>query len=116
MSGDVNFSPELNDLHHVHNITIILVHNSQASEALKVCAHETIEFDTLLADVPAPKQYKTGSSPTIVIVKGLPNVENGKLRHRLSRLADNCGGKVKNVDRSNGTAIVSFTNEDLARK
>ncbi len=56
VSGDVNFSPELNDLRHIHNITVILVHNSQASDALKVFAHTLINFDEFLRDVEAPRE------------------------------------------------------------
>ena len=55
ISGDVNFSPELNDLRHIHNITIVLVHNQQASEALKVFANTLINFDDFLRDVGPPK-------------------------------------------------------------
>ena len=56
VSGDVNFSPELNDLRHVHNFTILLVHNRVASEALKVFAHKCIDYDDFLQDVDAPRE------------------------------------------------------------
>ena len=56
ISGDVNFSSELTDLRHVHNITIVLVHNRQASEALKVFANKLINFDDFLEDVDAPHE------------------------------------------------------------
>ena len=56
ISGDVNFSSELTDLRHVHNITIVLVHNPQASQALKVFAHKLIDFYEFLEDVEAPQQ------------------------------------------------------------
>lgn len=56
ISGDVNFSSELTDLRHVHNITIVLVHNPQASQALKVFAHKLIDFYEFLEDVEPPQQ------------------------------------------------------------
>ena len=56
ISGDINFSSELTDLRHVHNITIVLVHNPQASDGLKVFAHTLISFDEFLADVEAPHE------------------------------------------------------------
>ena len=115
VSGDINFSPELNDLRHVHNITIVLMHNACATEALKVCAHKTILFDEFVTDVDAPKK-QIPLIPATVYVQGLPNMEVGKLRSRLSRLADNCGGKVLKVDRVSGTARVLFRNEDWAIK
>lgn len=51
-----------------------------------------------------------------MLVKGLPPLDTDKLRARLSRLADNCGGKVVNVDRRNGTAKVLFRSPDWATK
>ena len=51
ISGDANFSPELNDLRYVHNITIILLHSRQASDALKEFANTVIDFDSFLDDV-----------------------------------------------------------------
>lgn len=115
VSGDINFSPELNDLRHVHNIYIVLMHNACATEALKVCANKTILFDEFVADVEPPKR-QIALAPATVYVQGLPNIEPGKLRNRLSRLADNCGGKVLKVDRVSGTARVLFRNEDWAIK
>ena len=58
VSGDVNFSSEMNDLRHVYNITTIIVHNKQASEALKVCAHTTICYKDFIKDVAQSPQRK----------------------------------------------------------
>ena len=63
ISGDVNFSPELNDLRHVHNITIVLVHNQFASDALKVFAHRLISYDKFLEDVEPPREPQASFSP-----------------------------------------------------
>ena len=51
ISGDVNFAPELKDLHHSHNVTITLVHNRQASDALKAFANNLFLFDELVKDL-----------------------------------------------------------------
>ncbi len=51
ISGDVNFSTELNDLRYIHNITIVLLHSPQASIALKDFAHTAIDFTEFVADV-----------------------------------------------------------------
>ncbi len=51
ISGDVNFSPELNDLRYIHNITIVLLHSSHASVALKDFANTAIDFESFIADV-----------------------------------------------------------------
>ena len=115
VSGDINFSPELNDLNHVHNFRIVLLHNLQATEALKVCAHSTLLFDEFVSDVETYRRT-VAPSPTTVLVRGLPSIDPGRLRSRLSRLADNCGGKVIDVSRPPGTARVLFKSQDVARK
>ena len=55
MSSDVNFSSELNDLRHVHNMSIVLVHSRFTSDALKVFAHQLVDYEQFLEDVEAPK-------------------------------------------------------------
>lgn len=117
VSGDVNFSPELNDLNHVHNIRIILLHNAQASEALKVCAHLTVLFEDFLTSVGPPHKTFSTLVQTVVLVRGFaPSIEVGKVRNRISRLADNCGGKVIDVGHPPGTARVLFRSEEAAKK
>ena len=56
ISGDINFSSELTDLRHIHNITIILVHNPSASEGLKVFAHTLINYNEFIQDVEPPQK------------------------------------------------------------
>ena len=56
ISGDVNFSAELNDLTNCHNLTVVLVHNTQASDALKVFASRLVNYDHFIADVQPPSQ------------------------------------------------------------
>ena len=56
ISGDVNFSMELNDLIHLHNITVVLVHNLQASDALKVFANRLVIYDDFIKDVIPPSK------------------------------------------------------------
>ena len=115
VSGDVNFSFELNDLRHVHNMTTILVHNAYTSEALKVCAHTTILFEDFLLDV--AQQHKMATpTPTVLVVKSLPSGDPWKIKNRLSRLADNCGGKVLHVDSSSRSARILFRTKEYAIK
>ena len=56
VSSDVNFSSELSDLRHVHNLTIVLVHSRFTSDALKVFAHQQVDYELFLEDVEAPKE------------------------------------------------------------
>ena len=55
VSSDVNFSSELNDLRHVHNMTIVLVHSKFTSDALKVFAQQLVNYEQFLEDVEGPK-------------------------------------------------------------
>ena len=54
ISGDVNFSMELNDLMHLHNLTVVLVHNVNASNALKAFAHRLVAYEAFIMDVDPP--------------------------------------------------------------
>ena len=115
VSGDVNFSFELNDLRHVHNMTTILVHNEYTSDALKVCAHQTVLFEDFIKDV-GPQQRFVQPIPTVLIVYSLPPIEPWKIKNRLSRLADNCGGRVLNVDPGSRTSRILFRSREYAMK
>ena len=55
VSSDVNFSSELNDLRHVHNMTIVLVHSRFTSDALKVFAQQLVSYEQFLEDVEGPR-------------------------------------------------------------
>ena len=59
ISGDVNFAPVLNKLRYTNNMTIILIHNVQASMDLKTFANECYCFDEFIADIP------TGDVPSV---------------------------------------------------
>lgn len=58
ISGDVNFSMELNDLMNVHNLTVVLVHNSVAADALKVFANRLVGYEEFIKDVEPPSQHQ----------------------------------------------------------
>ncbi|XP_054289728.1 meiosis regulator and mRNA stability factor 1-like [Macrosteles quadrilineatus] len=94
ISGDVNFAPDLCDLRHRYKIYVILVHNDSCSESLIMCAHETYRFSNLVANLPMRSNVST-NQPSEVTVSGLPlHHDAGKVRARLKRLAENCGGRV----------------------
>ncbi|RZF43498.1 hypothetical protein LSTR_LSTR005234 [Laodelphax striatellus] len=96
ISGDVNFAPDLSDLRHRKKIYIILVHNDCVSETLILNADEHHSFQLLVKSLP----HRTiPAKPTFqsyeVLVSNLPaNREPNKVRGRLKRLAENCGGRV----------------------
>ncbi len=67
ISGDVNFSTELNDLRYIHNITIVLLHSPQASVALKDFAHTIIDFSKFVEDVNGLLQHAPAKVRTICV-------------------------------------------------
>ncbi len=56
ISGDVNFSIELNDMMNQHNLNVVLVHNVNASNALKVFARALVSYEDFIADVEPPSR------------------------------------------------------------
>lgn len=50
-----------------------------------------------------------------VIVRNLPQTyDHAKLKNRLKKLSDNCGGRVVFVSLETGNAVVRFSNLDIA--
>lgn len=55
---DVNFSSDLSDFRHRHNIRIILIHRGRAHQSLIACAHEHYEFSSIANDLPPRSPLK----------------------------------------------------------
>ncbi|KAL7299894.1 hypothetical protein TKK_0007222 [Trichogramma kaykai] len=117
ISGDVNFASDLSDLKHRKKIHVILLHNTNTSEALIMCADEHYEFSNLLKKLPPRSPTKQlGNQETFdILVNNLPeDKETSKIKHRLKQLSYNCGGRVIQI-RSN-MAVVRFTSQELAER
>ena len=56
ISGDVNFSTDLNDLRNCHKFNIVLVHNTWARESLKAFAHKTFVWEEFVHSVEDKKE------------------------------------------------------------
>lgn len=74
ISGDVNFSMELNDLMNVHNLTVVLVHNTVASDALKVFANRLVEYEGFIKDVEPPSQHQVSMGMGMGMVWWSPRI------------------------------------------
>lgn len=95
ITGDINFAPDICDLRHRKKIHVILLHNDICSESLILCANENHSFSSLVSSLPYRGNMKTGNQPAEVFVNNLPAGQDpARIRHRLKRLAENCGGKV----------------------
>ncbi|CAG9863540.1 unnamed protein product [Phyllotreta striolata] len=117
ISGDINFASDLSDLRYRRKIRVILVHNVNAADALILCANEHHSFTELIKDIP---ENKIKTQPTVhetsfLTVTNLPkNFDVIRLKNRLRFLIENCGGKIFNIDTSEGSAVIKFSNLDNA--
>ncbi|XP_022900382.2 meiosis regulator and mRNA stability factor 1 isoform X1 [Onthophagus taurus] len=113
ISGDINFAGDLSDLRYRKKIQVILIHNCNAADALISCANKSYAYGSLTENLPLLKTKI--SSQYEILIENLPiNCGMKKLRNRLNRLSDNCGGKVINVDIKLGAAVLVFSNYNFA--
>ncbi|CAH0384516.1 unnamed protein product [Bemisia tabaci] len=95
ISGDINFAADLCDLRHRKKIHVILLHNEVCSENLMLCATENHSFKALTETLPLRGALKNGNQPVEVLVSNLPlGQDAARIRNRLKRLSENCGGRV----------------------
>ncbi|XP_063240697.1 meiosis regulator and mRNA stability factor 1 isoform X1 [Bacillus rossius redtenbacheri] len=95
-------------------IHVILLHNCSTSEALILCANEHHLFSGLTESIPL-KSSKRGDSPSELLVSNLPDDRDpGRVRLRLKKLSDNCGGRVVAV--SSSSATIRFSNHVCASR
>ncbi|EEB14807.1 conserved hypothetical protein [Pediculus humanus corporis] len=95
ISGDVNFAGDLNDLRHRKKIHVILVHHSNVSKALVLCASEHYSFADLVEKIPMREIVQNDNTLYEVIVSNLPeDKEPAKVKCRLKQLCENSGGRV----------------------
>ncbi|KAK3909373.1 Meiosis regulator and mRNA stability factor 1 [Frankliniella fusca] len=115
ISGDVNFAADLTDLRHRKKIHVILIHNNNTSETLILCANEHYNFSSLVENLPPRGAFKSGNQPVEVIIFNIPpDKDMGKIKNRLRKLSDNCGGRVGQIiyDR----AIIRFPSIEFANR
>ncbi|XP_026275264.1 meiosis regulator and mRNA stability factor 1 isoform X2 [Frankliniella occidentalis] len=115
ISGDVNFAADLTDLRHRKKIHVILIHNNNTSETLILCANEHYNFSGLVENLPLRGAFKSGNQPVEVIIFNIPpDKDMGKVKNRLRKLSDNCGGRVGQIiyDR----AIIRFPSIEFATR
>uniref|UniRef100_A0A1B6J5V4 HTH OST-type domain-containing protein n=1 Tax=Homalodisca liturata TaxID=320908 RepID=A0A1B6J5V4_9HEMI len=115
ISGDINFAPDLCDLRHRKKIHVILVHSDSCSESLILCANQHFHFSAIVANLPFRGEVKSVYQPAELRVSALPLAyDPAKVRLKLKRLTENCGGKVSEVVGDN--AMVRFTSIEAAMR
>ncbi|XP_066603618.1 meiosis regulator and mRNA stability factor 1 isoform X2 [Prorops nasuta] len=117
ISGDINFAADLSDLRHRKKIHIILLHKSNTSKALILCANEHYDFMSLAKPLPSRTPSKVSESCDLLVCNLPEDKDVVIIKRRLKQLSENCGGRVLEIQSS--TAIIRFTTEisaDRAQK
>ncbi len=70
LSGDVNFSPELNDLRFRCGFEVILIHGDQVSEALLATASRGFSFTQLINDIPQKTKAYVCDDVCVLVLYG----------------------------------------------
>uniref|UniRef100_T1J9E0 Meiosis regulator and mRNA stability factor 1 n=1 Tax=Strigamia maritima TaxID=126957 RepID=T1J9E0_STRMM len=116
ITGDINFNTELHEMRYRKHFNVVLVHNKQTSEALKICANQCISFEEFAADIPI-KEASNAPESVMVVVNNLPKSSDAKrIKSRLCQLVYPYGGKVVDVFLPTGEAFVDFTSETAANR
>lgn len=111
----MNFAADLTDLRHRKKIHVILIHNSNTSETLILCANEHYNFSNIVENLPLRGAFKSGNQPVEVTVSNLPvDKELGRVKNRLRKLSDNCGGRVGQIIHDRAT--IRFTSIESASR
>lgn len=123
ISSDVNFAADLSDLRYRKKIHVILVHNSNVADALILCASETYNFTSITETIPPVVKNKrenkaVATQSSELHVCNLPTTKNSEkaVKSRLRLLSDNCGGRVLNIDKDCGIALIRFSSPDVAKR
>uniref|UniRef100_A0A8D8QAS1 Meiosis arrest female protein 1 n=1 Tax=Cacopsylla melanoneura TaxID=428564 RepID=A0A8D8QAS1_9HEMI len=117
ISGDVNFAADLSDLRHRKKMHVILLHNDRCSDSLILCASEHHDYTALVSNLPlrGTTCKITASGPAEVLVTGLPpGMDHSRIRNRLKRLSENCGGRVGII--TDYATTIRFPNYEFASR
>ncbi|KAL1452642.1 hypothetical protein WDU94_006853 [Cyamophila willieti] len=117
ISGDVNFAADLSDLRHRKKMHVILLHNDRCSDSLILCASEHHDYTGLVSNLPlrGTTCKITASGPAEVLVTGLPpGMDHSRIRNRLKRLSENCGGRVGII--TDYATTIRFPNYEFASR
>ncbi|XP_065214486.1 meiosis regulator and mRNA stability factor 1-like isoform X2 [Planococcus citri] len=116
ISGDINFSSDLCDLRHRKKIHVILLHNDLCSQSLILCANEHHNYSKLVETLPLRgSENLQNNNPVEVLVTNLPiGYDPAKIRNKLKRLSENCGGRVGII--TDQTTTIRFSSMEFATR
>ncbi|XP_076339195.1 LOW QUALITY PROTEIN: uncharacterized protein LOC143240523 [Tachypleus tridentatus] len=107
ISGDSDFSSDLQFLRYKLGIRVVLIHNEMATRALLDIPNVCLKYCDFVKDL--PDRQLNNEDPVYVHLRNLPTeIENGKLIAELSKSIKGTNGRLKTFTRSE--ACVQFFN------
>jgi len=118
ISGDMDFAADIADFKRRMFLSVILLHNSNASESLLLAASEVYNFHEILSTIPVKHDNNVILPNDEITVSNLPSVRDWpeeKTLQKLKEIAKPFGGKVTKIYGSNGSANLKFVTADQAK-
>lgn len=115
ISSDVNFLWVLTEARYKYKNNIIIMHKKSVNDTFLKVANESVDFDEFVCDLSNTVQGTIPQNLSFEIeVKNLPNKKTSILKKDLQRLAENSGGKIKEITGSE--AIIKYTTPESAER
>lgn len=115
ISSDVNFLWVLTEARYKYQNRIIIMHKKNVNDAYLKVANEVVDFDEFVNELPnAVVETNPPNVSFQIEITNLPNKKQAVLKNDLERLADNSGGKVKEI--TGGRAVIKYTTPESAQR
>ena len=117
ISGDMDFAADIADFKRRMCLSVILLHNSNASESLILAASQAHNFYDILSTLPVKHDRSASLINDEIIVSNLPSVSDcpkETIIQILNQIAQQYEGKVTNINGTNGSAVLKFSSADQA--
>jgi len=118
ISGDVDFAADIADFKRRMCLSVILLHNANASESLLLAASEFHNFYEILSALPVKHETPVSAVHDEITVSNLPSISDcseDTITQTLNQIAKQFGGKVTHMYGSHGSANLKFSAPDQAR-
>lgn len=114
ISSDINFLTVLTEARYRYKNKIIILHKDNVNKTYLNIANECVNFDAFVAGLPNIMEKISTAQVYEVEVKNLPSKKQSVLKKDLERMADNTGGKVKEIAKDR--AILKYGTAEAAKR
>jgi len=118
ISGDVDFAADIADFKRRMCLSVILLHNANASESLLLAASEVYNFYEILSALPVKYETPALAVHDEITVSNLPSISDcseDTITQILNHIAKQFGGRVTHIHGSHGSANLKFSSAEQAR-